>query len=376
MSYIGFSKKLIKYNAPLLLVHWIRISSMSIWRITEHDERHALQHQTKILSNSLQMSSWHSKEGSQTRNPVKTKSIISTTKSLWEWFVEKESTHRFLTASRTMKCFMRVSTNILDESIMQNFGLLQNNGYCVQSLSRTIGTLRCIIFGTTRRPDCHQTRGTIVNMNQEAESERRPNHREDLDPEARLTDETLSQLEMVLRDKPNLRYKFHTMTSPKIRRSASLGKPRSIDRWIANWWPDEREIKMEVERGSLRIFFLSLRISQPRSDNQCVCDGGCTHTPCRTHIFLTHFPCITHRHRVHAWFKEFAVRIISPHLIFSFLMFHRPSLLFPYGRFDTSFPSVPSLPIFPDPKARVKRTSARVARSVATWPIPRTPHSV
>ena len=72
------------------------------------------------------------------------------------------------------------------------------------------------------------------------------------------------------------------------------------------------EIKMEVERRSLRIFFFSLRISHPRSGNYCVCDGGCTHTPCRTHIFLTHFPCVACRHRAHAWLKVFAVRHISP----------------------------------------------------------------
>ena len=39
---------------------------------------------------------------------------------------------------------------------------------------------------------------------------------------------------------------------------------------------------------------------------------SCTHTPCRTHIFLTHFPCVAYRHRVHAWLKVFAVRHISP----------------------------------------------------------------
>ena len=46
--------------------------------------------------------------------------------------------------------------------------------------------------------------------------------------EARLAHMALSQLEMVLRGKPNLRVKFHTMASPKISRRACLGKPRSI----------------------------------------------------------------------------------------------------------------------------------------------------
>ena len=84
------------------------------------------------------------------------------------------------------------------------------------------------------------------------------------------------------------------------------------------------EIKMEVERRSLRIFFC-LRISNPRSGNYCVCDGGCTHTPCRTHIFLTHFPCVAYRRRVHAWLKVFAVRMsylsISPSPFSCFIRF-------------------------------------------------------
>ena len=36
----------------------------------------------------------------------------------------------------------------------------------------------------------------------------------------------LTQLDMVLRGEPNLRFKFHTKASPKINRRASLGKPR------------------------------------------------------------------------------------------------------------------------------------------------------
>ena len=39
-----------------------------------------------------------------------------------------------------------------------------------------------------------------------------------------------------------------------------------------------------------------------------------------------------------------SAHVISHHLTFSLLMFHPPSLLFPHGHFDASFPSVPSLP--------------------------------
>ena len=63
----------------------------------------------------------------------------------------------------------------------------------------------------------------------------------------------------------------------------------------------------------------------------------------------------------------------SPSRPLHFLTFHPPSLLFPHGHSDTSFPSALPCRTVPDPKARVQRTSARAARSLATWLIPRTP---
>ena len=39
-----------------------------------------------------------------------------------------------------------------------------------------------------------------------------------------------------------------------------------------------------------------------------------------------------------------SAHVMSLHLTLSILMFHPPSLLFPHGHFDTSFPSAPSLP--------------------------------
>ena len=106
-----------------------------------------------------------------------------------------------------------------------------------------------------------------------------------------------------------------------------------------------------------------------------MCDGGCTHTPCRTHMFLALFQCVTYRHRVHAWLKVFAVCMsylsISPSPFSCFI--RHPCC----SRTVTSTPrSGLHLPCrtVADPKARVKHTSARAARSLATWPIPRTPH--
>ena len=73
----------------------------------------------------------------------------------------------------------------------------------------------------------------------------------------------------------------------------------------------------------------------------------CTHPPCRAHISLTHFHCVTYRHRVHAWLKVFAVRM-SLHLTLSILMFHPPSLLFPDGHFETTFPTSTSSTSLPN----------------------------
>ena len=104
------------------------------------------------------------------------------------------------------------------------------------------------------------------------------------------------------------------------------------------------------------------------------CHPLCARTPCRTHILLTHFL---------AWRTDVAY---TPGSRCSQGACHvSPSHLFPSHVSSTVF-AVPApvtstlrsclhLPCrtVPDPKARVKRTSA-CASSLATWPIRRTPH--
>ena len=97
-------------------------------------------------------------------------------------------------------------------------------------------------------------------------------------------------------------------------------------------------------------------------------------TPCRTHIFLTQFLCVTYRHCVHRWLKVFAVRMlylsISPSPFSCFIRLlccSRTVTLTPRSRLHLPCRTVP------DPNARVQRTSARAARSLAPWLIPRTP---
>ena len=56
-----------------------------------------------------------------------------------------------------------------------------------------------------------------------------------------------------------------------------------------------------------------------------------------------------------------SAHVISLHLTLSILMFHPPSLLFPHGHFETTFPPAQSLPDFTRPKSAGQahfRTSA------------------
>ena len=104
----------------------------------------------------------------------------------------------------------------------------------------------------------------------------------------------------------------------------------------------------------------------------CVCDGSCTHTPCRTHIFFAPFPCVTYRHE-HAWLKMFAV--CMSYLSISPSPFSCSIRRLCCSRTVTSTPRSRLHRLrraLPDPKARVKRTPARTPGSLATWPIPRT----
>ena len=119
-----------------------------------------------------------------------------------------------------------------------------------QSLSRTFGTIRYVVSFSVRsetngkrthksRPNYHQTARAIVSMNKEAsqsqESKRRHNYREHL---ARLVYMTLSQMEMVLRGKPNFKFKFHTMDHQKSAEAHVSGNREAItddDRWKASW---------------------------------------------------------------------------------------------------------------------------------------------
>ena len=145
---------------------------------------------------------------------------------------------------------------------------------------------------------------------------------------------------------------------------------------------------------SLSLFLFALRLSHaPRVHirNVLVCTGTtrtrvstcarvskamcCTHTPCRTHIFSdTCSLRAVQTPRARTAQGVCGAHVISPHLTFSLSLcfIHRPCC----SRTVTSTLRSclhPPCRTVPDPKAQVKRTCARAARSLATWLTPRTP---
>ena len=105
--------------------------------------------------------------------------------------------------------------------------------------------------------------------------------------------------------------KFHTKASSRIWKRACLGKPRSINSY--RWLVDSKLVDQVLVRdqknleGSLKVFsqdghevmrFFTIfswwgrthRSSHPRSSNQCVCDGRCTHS----HLLHAHFLLCIH----------------------------------------------------------------------------------
>ena len=109
-----------------------------------------------------------------------------------------------------------------------------------------------------------------------------------------------------------------------------------------------------------RGFFLGRRLDREKEHERSACSTRTTfstHTPCRTHIFLTHFLCVAYRHRV--WLKVFAVRMsylpISPSPFPCFI-----HSLCCSRKVTSTLRSCLHLPCrtVPDPKARVKHTSA------------------
>ena len=135
------------------------------------------------------------------------------------------------------------ATTQLDERMVRIFGLHQNNRYFAHSISRTIGTRRYVVsFSVRSETNGKRTHKKPSRLPPNYTSDRKHEQRSRSESrikktsqlprgsgprEARVAYMALSQLEMVLRGKPNFRFKFHTMASTRISRSACLGKPRS-----------------------------------------------------------------------------------------------------------------------------------------------------
>ena len=119
---------------------------------------------------------------------------------------------------------------VLGRSMVRIFGLHQNNRYFAQSLSRTIGTIRYVVsFSVGSETNGKRSHEKPSKLPSNYTSYRKHEQRSRSDSrikktsqlprgsgprEARLAYMALLHLEMELRGKPNLRFKFHTMASP------------------------------------------------------------------------------------------------------------------------------------------------------------------
>ena len=165
------------------------------------------------------------------------------------------------------------------------------------------------------------------------------------------------------------------MWDPK--NSDVLRKPRETESKLQMWdfhpipsesrnWPNEEVQGQAVHAKNLRIFKMVMEwwslffvVGVSHSGQlwlPCVRRGGVHTLCCRTHIWSAHIrtsSCVcTYTHGSRLSKKVFAfVHVVYLRLAFSTLMFRPPSLLFPHGHFDTTFPSAQSLPSFIRPKA-------------------------
>ena len=140
---------------------------------------------------------------------------------------------------KMMKYFMQASYNIIGRKNGATIWITSEQSISLRKLLQNNwnDTLRCIIFGTIRnkwKEDPKKPSRLLSNYTSYRKHERRS--RSDLwikktshlprgsgPREARL-----SQVEMVFPGRPSLWFKFHTVASPKISRSACLGKPNII----------------------------------------------------------------------------------------------------------------------------------------------------
>ena len=192
--------------------------------------------------------------------------------------------------------------------------------------------------------------------------------------EARLAYMALSQLEIVLRGEPNLIIRFHTMASPHQKKSMLRETDKHSlmmtgGKQIGGPRPGGRHQGGSGTTKSADFFSDSRFRTHVVATTVCA-TGRCIHTPCRTcSLHLSLRDVQTRTRMAPGVCSAHVISLTSPISCF----IRHPSC----SRTVTSSPrSRLYLPCrtVPDPKARVKRTSARAARNLATWPIPRTPH--
>ena len=205
------------------------------------------------------------------------------------------------------------------------------------------------------RPDYHQTSRAIVSKEagQIQESKRRHKYREDLDPEKldwlRWLSHNWKWYFAVNRISDLNSTQWLHQKSAEAHASGNREAFTNDDRWKANWWTTSWWEKSRWKwNDEVCTFTASLRISH-HTVATTVCATGGVHTLCvaRTFFWLIFLVWRTDISRTRMAQGVCSAHVISLHLTLSILMFHPPSLLFPDGHFETTFPTLTSAPSLP-----------------------------
>ena len=215
--------------STLLLVHWDWISSMSTRRTTEHVGK-ILSSIRQKKSNSLQMT-FQEREADMVFSRGKASSPCQ---RVYDKFPQKGNLYVDSRQNpKTLKYFMQASSNmtgrknganiwIKSEQSISRTKPFQNNWNTTLRLNHFLYDPKRMEKGPIKsRSDYHQITPTEQVMFKNKKNDT-------ITSRIWTADMTHSLLGIVLLGQPSLRFEFDTMVSPKISKSACLGKPISF----------------------------------------------------------------------------------------------------------------------------------------------------
>ena len=194
--------------------------------------------------------------------------------------------------------------------MVRMFGIRQNNRCYAQCFSRTIGTIRSVV-SFSARSETNGERPYKKSSRLSSDNTGYCQHEQRSRSDSRIKKTTQLSLNWLVWRSHNWKWYFAVnqiseLDSTQWHHQKSTEEHASGNRVGGPRLGGRNQDGHGMTKSEDFFFFEKLRISCPRSGNYCVCDGVCTHTPCRTHIFFALFPCVTYRHE-HAWLKVFAV---------------------------------------------------------------------